>query len=424
MPVKKIRKLVKRTLKPRKEGVAIDPQELQAASAYVQRYWSKLEKTNITDKGSLIGLPHRYLVPASGGEEFSFEEQYYWDSYFTVLGLMQPEDEELVEGMLNNLLHQLDRFGLIPNASRMYFVGRSQPPLLTSYIFHIYETYGRSEAWLAERIQKAQKEYTEVWMSTQHPHWRNVHKGLSRYYDINVLHDLAEAESGWDMTTRFRRKCLDYLPIDLNSLLYKYETDFAKAARILGNEQEAQKWDTAAKERQKAVTDTMWNERQGYFYDYNYVSKQKSSVNSLAGFYALWSGLATESQAKKIVKKLDEFEHRGGVSTTIKPVLDVQLFGSVKAQWAHPNGWAPLHYFVIEGLERYGYTADAERIARKWLRTNVQWFTKHGEFLEKYNVVSPHKPPVEGVYPSQSGFGWTNGVFTYLLNKYAEKPAP
>ena len=94
------------------------------------------------------------------------------------------------------------------------------------------------------------------------------------------------------------------------------------------------------------------------------------------------------------------------------------LFGSLKVQWAYPNGWAPLHFIVIEGLRRYGYHKDAERIATKWMQTNVNWFQKHGEFLEKYNVVNPDKPPLSGVYPSQRGFGWTNGVFAYLAKDF------
>lgn len=420
MPVKNIQKLVKKTLKRNKEGVTISPEALFRASTYAQKYWQKLERTNIADNGSLIGLPYRYVVPATGDGEFGFEEQYYWDSYFTMLGLFRPGDDELVEGMLNNLLYLLDRFGVIPNASRMYFVGRSQPPLLTSYIFHVYDTHDRSLSWLHERIEKAKKEYETVWLHNKHPHWRKAYKGLSRYYDVNVLHDLAEAESGWDMTTRFKRKCLDYLPIDLNCLLYKYEADFVRAAQLLGDTKEERKWRRRMEKRKEMVTKIMWSGRNGFFYDYNFVAKQQGTVSSLAAYYSLWSGLATQHQARKLVEKLDDFEHKGGLSTTLRPVLDVSLFGSVKAQWAHPNGWAPLHYFVIEGLERYGYEQEAEHIARKWLKTNVDWLERHGEFLEKYNVVDPKKHPVEGLYPSQSGFGWTNGVFMYLLNKYAD----
>ena len=229
---------------------------------------------------------------------------------------------------------------------------------------------------------------------------------------------MAEAESGWDMTTRFERKCLDYLPVDLNSLLYKYEIDFAWAAKELGQSNEAGKWERLAAKRKREMHKTMWHTRRGFYFDYNYNKGQAGDVWSLAGYYTMWAGLASKEQAAVMVRNLPKFEHDGGLSTTTKPLIDMSLFGSLKAQWSFPNGWAPLHYIVIEGLENYGYHQEAERIARKWIQTNLYWFEQHGVFLEKYNVVKPHKHPVEGVYPSQTGFGWTNAIFVALCQKY------
>jgi alpha,alpha-trehalase len=245
-----------------------------------------------------------------------------------------------------------------------------------------------------------------------------VYDGLSRYYDINHLHDLAEAESGWDMTPRFKRQCLDYLPIDLNCLLYKYETDFARVATILGDESEEREWYFAAEARRKMITKLMWNKRKAFFFDYNYHEKTQGNVYSLAGYYVLWAGVADDNQAKKLVMQLARFERKGGLTTTAGIFMYASLFGSAKTQWAYPNGWAPLHYIVVEGLERYGYAKDARRIAQKWLKTNNDWYHKHGEMLEKYNVVNPTLPPADGLYPSQTGFGWTNGVFSYFAKKY------
>jgi alpha,alpha-trehalase len=325
----------------------------------------------------------------------------------------------MVEGMLENLIVLRKRFGMIPNASRMYFTSRSQPPILTSYIFHIYDRFKKSDEWLKEHIDQAILEYNEVWMSTSHPHWRNV-DGLNRYYDINALHDLAEAESGWDMTPRFERNCLDYYPIDLNSLLYKYETDFARAAAIFDNKSESESWLTAAAQRKLLVDKLMWSKTRGMYFDYNFMKKERGASWSLAAYYALWSGMADANQAAALVRNLNKFERAGGLTTTTRPLIDLSMFGSVKTQWAHPNGWAPLHYLVVDGLERYGYHNNASKIARKWLATNVRWHEKHGVFLEKYNVVNVDRRPVEGVYPSQTGFGWTNAVFTIFAEKYAD----
>ncbi len=412
---------IKQTLLGSKEGLS--QKSIANSLSYIDKYWESLERQHNEDSGTLVGLPYPYIVPSNDqNSEFIFEEQYYWDSYFTALGLNDNKHQVLIEGMLENLLFMFRRFSLIPNASRMYFTGRSQPPVLTSFIFHVYDTYNKTPEWLEQKIAVAKDEYEHVWMNKTHPKWHNVHKGLSRYYDINVLHDLAEAESGWDMTPRFERKCLDFLPIDLNALLYKYETDFARADEILGDSKSAKHWLSAAEKRKKTINDLMWGKIRGFYFDYNYQRGVLGDIWSLAGFYPMWAGMVTPEQAKRMVDNLMRFEKKGGLSTTARPLIDTTaLFGSIRAQWAYPNGWAPLHYFVIEGLERYGYHKEASRIAQSWLKTNNDWFNRHGVFLEKYNVVNVKKLPVEGLYPSQSGFGWTNAMFKFYAEKYVEK---
>lgn len=415
-PPNPIKKLIRRL--SGRQGT-IDSKHVKDALEYIDDYWQNLIHKEPKDRGTIIGLPYPYVVPANDTKaKFTFKEQYYWDSYLIAVGLVGTKRQEVAEGMLENLLHIFKRFRFVPNASRMYFMSRSQPPVLTSYIRLVYETGGKDKAWLKERVEVAQQEYERVWISEEHPFWHKVYRGLSRYYDINVLHDLAEAESGWDMTTRFERKCLDFLPIDLNCLLYKYETDFEWAAELLDDEASAKQWKTRAAQRRHEVNRLMWHKRKGFYFDYNFSKKQQGDVWSLAGFYPLWAGLASPEQAERMVKHLTKFEHTGGLATTTRPLLDMSIFGSLKTQWAFPNGWAPLHWFVIEGLKRYGYDEEAERVARKWLYANLFWYERHGVFLEKYNVVKPNKPPVEGLYPGQDGFGWTNAVFVDLARQY------
>lgn len=398
-----------------KDNVELSRQDVEDALQHIDELWHKLKRKSTKENSTLIGLPHEYVVPSPGNDHFAFEEQYYWDSYFTSLGL---NDEKLVTGMLENLIYLFENFGMIPNANRYYFTSRSQPPILTTFIFHIYDKYKKSDSWLLKHISIAKREYHEVWMSHEHPHDRCVFHGLSRYYDINYLHDLAEAESGWDMTPRFKRQCLDYLPIDLNCLLFKYEMDFARAAEIAHNDAESRVWHYAAEERRHTVNRLMWHKRNEFFFDYNYQTKDRNMVWSLAAYYSLWSGMATEKQARKLVKHLDKFDKKGGLATTQGSFMYTNLFGSTKTQWAYPNGWAPLHYIVTEGLENYGYVDEAAMIAKKWMKTCNDWYMEHNEFLEKYNVVNPKLKPTEGLYPSQTGFGWTNGVFIYYADKY------
>jgi alpha,alpha-trehalase len=400
----------------------LSAQDVKAARQYIEGYWPKLTRYHPKDDESLLGMPNRYLVPAfEEGHEFDFNEMYYWDSYFMVQGMLDEKHRELVIGMLENMIFTFERFKIIPNASRTYLTGRSQPPFLTAFILDVYKAYKLDKKWLKRAMKIAKAEYRSVWMGKAKPSARQVSEGLSRYYDVNYLNDLAEAESGWDYTPRFNHKALNYLPIDLNSLLYKYERDFAYTDRLLGDEAEAVVWDQAANQRRIAINKLMWSELRGLYYDYNYVKEHRAGVNSLAAFYPMWAGLADERQAARLVSSLKRFEQKGGLATTDALQVTKLVPGSMPTQWAYPNGWAPLHFLVVKGLQKYGYDDEARRIAMKWLKTNLDWFNKHGVFLEKYNVVQPGKPPAKGVYPSQTGFGWTNAVFERFCQEFIDE---
>ncbi len=396
--------------------------DVREARVYIENYWKKLERFHPKDDESLLGLPKPYLVPSyEETASFDYNELYYWDSFFMVQGMFaQPEREKLVTGIAEDLMHLMKRFSVIPNASRTYLMGRSQPPFLTTFIYEAYNAYNLDKKWLQQAIEVAKDEYATVWQGVKKPNERLVYKGLSRYYDINYLHDLAEAESGWDMTPRFGRKALNYLPVDLNALLYKYETDFARTARLFDQKREAAMWEQLAEARKRTMNDLMWDKLRGLYYDYNYAKERRGNISSLATYFPMWAGMVTEKQVASLVKGLRRFENKGGLSTTDALPIGQYVPGSMPVQWAYPNGWAPLQFIVVEGLLKYGYHEDARRIAIKWLKNNLDWFNAHGVFLEKYNVVSPEKPPQKGVYPSQTGFGWTNAVFERFCQQFID----
>jgi alpha,alpha-trehalase len=422
---KDIKKFVNKALGPLsfRPDRELAPEDVAAAREYIANYWTKVERFHPKDDESLLGLPKPYLVPSFREKtNFDFNELYYWDSYFMVQGMLNDNHKEMVSGILENLLFLFERFKVIPNASRTYLTGRSQPPFLTTFIFDVYQHFEPGDDWLRQAMAIAEQEYKIVWMGMKKPHERQVYKGLSRYYDINYLHDLAEAESGWDMTPRFDRRALNFLPVDLNALLYKYETDFARAARIFGDKRTAAKWDDAAEVRKTTMNKLMWDRIRGLYYDYNFVKEKRGGISSLAAFYPMWAGMVDEKQAASLVKGLRRFEHKGGLTATDTLPIGQYVLGSLPTQWSYPNGWAPLHFIVVKALERYGYHQDARRIAMKWLKTNMQWFNTEHLFLEKYNVVSPEKPPLKGVYPSQTGFGWTNAVFERFCQDYVDRP--
>ncbi len=394
------------------------PERLRPALEYIDRYWDRLEKFRPHDDGTLVGMPRPYFVPSvSTGTGFAFEEIYYWDTYFIAQGLIGTSRQYLMKGLAEDLMALMQRFSIIPNSGRTYHTSRSQPPFLTTFIRQVYELEG-NKRWLRDSMDVAKEEYRTVWMGSAQPNWRQVFNGLSRYYDINVLDDLAEAESGWDMTTRFNRQALSHLPVDLNALLYKYEKDFEAVAALLGDTEEASEWAKRAAKRKLMMKQYLWNEEKGFWFDYNFMTGKQSQVWSLAGFFPMWAGLDDDDTASRVVENLDKFEYEGGLATTAaKPHVKMTM----PTQWAYPNGWAPLHLIAIEAMERYGYRAESERITRRWLHTNLVRFEEFGEFIERYNVVDIMAEPAEGVYPGQVGFGWTNAVFVRLCKTMLQR---
>lgn len=405
-----------------KSHIKLHPTDVTKARVYIAEHWQKLQRETPKDIDTLIGMPHPYLVPAyTEGNEFDFNELYYWDSYFMAQGLLHDVHKDLLVGIVENFASLIERFGIIPNASRTYLMGRSQAPFFTSLIYDVYESFGLEQKWLDKMMAAAEREYHEVWLGQAKPNHRQVYEGLSRYYDINMLHDLAEAESGWDMTPRFKRRALDYLPVDLNALLYKYETDFARYYRDKADKRTAGKWENAANHRKEIMDKLMWSSTKRLYYDYDYKKHRQSTVSSLASFYPLWAGMVDDKRAKQLEKSLRKFQQKGGLSATDTYTLNQRVpNGSIPAQWAYPNGWAPLHFIVVQGLERYGFHREARDIAFRWIRTNLDWFREHGVFLEKYNVVQPQKPPVKGLYPTQVGFGWSNSIFERFCQDYLD----
>ncbi|MDX1766113.1 MAG: trehalase family glycosidase [Candidatus Saccharimonadales bacterium] len=377
---------------------------------YISKSWDDL-LINCEETEEHLYLPHPFIAPSVRRHNgFVFNEQFYWDTYFTIVGLKPAGKLEIVKGMVENLLYLHDRLGYVPNSNARYHLGRSQPPLLSSMVLIIFEITNDVE-WLSRAYSSVNHEYRNVWTANEYPHNRNVFRDLSRYYHADQSHSGAEDESGWDYTTRFEDRAIDFLPIDLNSLLYKYEADLAFIASILEKKNEQSEWQFLADKRKNTINELMWHEKDGTFYDYDYVNERQGRVKSLAAYTTMFSGLADEMQAKKLVKNLPLFQTKHGLTTTPKDNNPIE-----GKQWTAPNGWAPLHLFVTEGLFRYEFKAEAESIMKSWIQTVRAVYNKTGLVLEKYNMVNPFKPPTSAVYPDQTGFGWTNAVTAHYLS--------
>ncbi|HSW97542.1 MAG TPA: trehalase family glycosidase [Candidatus Saccharimonadales bacterium] len=386
-----------------------------------------------------IKLPHYYFVP----NDNKFTYIYYWDSFFMFKGLMGTKREWLMPEMIENFIYLFKQFHLIPNFSAPGSMNRSQPPFFSSMIMDTYlkslnptnpykqvkglkrkiHTHSMKK-WLRRTIDFAIQEYELVWIDKDCIYNHSVlNYPLSRYGDRDIGYaQSSELESGWDMTSRFYNRCDQFLPVDLNSYLYKYETDFAQAFEILNNREEAKKWKDKAEERRTAMQ-IMWDDNEGFFYDYGHGFQKISHYFSLASYTPLWAGIATPEQAKHTLKHLTKFETPYGLTigaeiSLAKPIdlskIQRRYHPAIEdiikpKQWDFPNIWSPLEYLTVIGLLRYGFIPDAKRIMSNSVKTHVKLFRKYKTFFEKIDGTTG-EPSIGYKYAMQNGFGWTNAI--------------
>jgi alpha,alpha-trehalase len=391
----------------------------------------------------LLYLPRPYVVP--GGR---FNEMYGWDSYFIVLGLLR-DDRRLAADMVANFLYEVRYYGGVLNANRTYYLTRSQPPLLSAMVLALYR-HTRDEAWLRDARDA---------IAATHAHWTSpphlfAALGLSRYFDHGegpapevvagerdargeshydrvrayfrthggpdeltpqfFKADRAMRESGFDPTGRFGpfgADTLDIAPVCLNTLLYRLEMDLAEIDGILRRDPDAARWRELAVRRQATIEAVLWDDAAGQYFDYDAAQGRRRPYPFATTFWPLWAGLSSPARALRVRDRLPVFERRGGIvtSTTV-----------TGAQWDAPFGWAPLQLFAVDGLRRYGYTTDADRIARAWLSMLVEDFERIGTLVEKYDVDRRTSDVTGriafGYTTNELGFGWTNGVALELLD--------
>lgn len=368
---------------------------------------------------TLEDLPHSFISASSG---YFYNLQFYWDSYFIMLGLIHEDEEAqlLAKGMIENFKHLFNKFNYIPN-SYPRDITRTQPPLLTSMILLVHKHFNDIH-WLKEMYNLAKQEYEQVWL--KEPRFITEIQ-LSRYYDPTHpqgVHQNAEDESGWDFTPRFEEKCDECIALDLNSLLYKYEDDLYSIAQKLKLEEDMNYFIQQKDVRKKLINSYLYNQEDGLFYDYNFKDKRLLQTKTLATFFPLFSKLATQEQAQKIVEQLHLFEHKYGLVTCHTN------YNHYTKQWNYPNGWAPLQYIAIQGLKNYGFFEDAKRLSLKWLTlTSEKYHQTNGHWEEKYVVVDEKILQEEHLkrsddlrYEHQNELYWSQGVFIALYKELEE----
>jgi alpha,alpha-trehalase len=414
----------------------------QSLPDHLNTLWDVLVRRPDEAGGTLIPLPFPYIVP--GGR---FREIYYWDSYFTMLGLQVSGRSDIMCHMVDNFAQLIDLFGMIPNGNRTYYLGRSQPPFFAPMVQLLADTSGKEI--LVKYYPQLLREYA-FWMdgADRLTPDDNVHRRvvrmpdgaiLNRYWDdfstprpeayiedehiaqqsgqdhaVVWRHIRAAAESGWDFSSRWFRdpgdmatiQTADIIPVDLNCLLHNLESLLADIAEDQQDTAASGRFRQLAAQRKMAIQRYCWDETVGFYTDYQFRAAAHSDRLTLAGVFPLFFNLAEASQALKVAERLEhDFLHGGGFSTTLL---------RTGQQWDAPNGWAPLQWISFKGLMQYGYTELAGKARSNWLLLNDNTYAETGKMMEKYNVIDSGLLAGGGEYPNQDGFGWTNGVYLAL----------
>jgi alpha,alpha-trehalase len=415
---------------------------------YVASLWPVLQQAemSVPAYSTLQPLPYSYVVP--GGR---FREVYYWDSYFTMLGLEGNEQHQLAVDLLKNFAFEIDCYGKIPNGNRSYYLSRSQPPFFSLMVDLIASVDGNKT--LVTYLPELQQEWN-FWMdgadalSPGQEYHNTVRLAdgtlLNRYWDARdaprdesykedvqtaatsgrpalvVYRNLrATAESGWDFSSRWLEdgetlgtvRTLSILPVDLNSLLVHLEQTLSEAYLLTGNDQQAAAYFRRAQRRAEAIGGLMWDEQDGIFTDFLWRSGKLSGDVTAATLYPLFLQVATVDQARAVAKIVQQkLLDVGGLATTL--VTSGQ-------QWDAPNGWAPLQWIAVEGLRNYGFNRLAKEIAARWVHKNIAGYQQSAKLVEKYNVTTTGGDEGGGgEYATQIGFGWTNGVLVAITSLY------
>jgi alpha,alpha-trehalase len=424
------------------------PGKINGSSLNVQdhlhRLWDVLTKDPEESRGTLMGLPEKCVVP--GGR---FREVFYWDSYFTMLGLEVSGRFDLIEKMIMNFACLIDNYGFVPNGNRTYFLTRSQPPFFSLMLELLAAEKGQQ--LLVEYLPQLEKEYS-FWMrdaeklDAENPasgHSVRMEGGewLNRYWDSankprpegylsdlttakkagpgrpEIFRDLrAGAESGWDFSSRwfedginlYTIRTTQIVPIDLNCLLLHLERTLESAWKLSGDHSNASVYYQRGLKREAAIQKYLWDEEEKIFGDFDFVNNRPTRAASIGMVYPLVMKIATYKQVAKIVVQLTgKFLQPGGLLSTLV---------NSGEQWDAPNGWAPMQWMGFRGVSNYGYHALAEKISGSWTANVERVFRATGKMNEKYNVVDVSLEAGGGEYPNQDGFGWTNGVYLKFKN--------
>ena len=410
------------------DPVSIDHKAVNKVLDYIKSNWGRTIYKDTQGSGYKgFDLPYPYSTPSIKGEgKYSFF--FYWDTYFTHLGLFRNGLSAQVKNNIKNMLWLINEQGYMPNHVAVY--NRSQSPYFQLIVSDYFkEVKDEQEEFAKLCAEGVRKEY-QFWMTARYSKTGLNHfghhedmQGCINFYNYVLVkrlklnqdipdeekailggHGIAEAEN-WDFNQRYSGRAMDFNAVDLNVLLWGYEKFLYDASK---------KYDwflsdlylERANKRKELINKYMWNDELGWFFDYDFVNKKQSEIYSLSGMQPMFMGLANAEQAKKMVVNLPYFENKFGIATTREHP------GCRDYQWAYPVVWPPMVYNTVTGLDNYGYKEDAKRIAQKYINVNTQLFEEYGKLFEKTDSETGKKDEAE--YGADPMMGWTAAVYTVL----------
>lgn len=407
---------------------------------HIEKLWDELTRNSYEEKGTLLKLPKPYVVP--GGR---FNEFFYWDSYFIMLGLQVSGRIEMMENIVDNCSYLIQNVGFVPNASRTHFLSRSQPPYFSLMLDLLVESTGNEKIYI-QYYDTLEKEYN-FWMNgedgleinTQHKRVLKTNNGdiLNRYYDSENMprpesylidiedHENASGEefyrnirsgceSGWDFSSRWFSdgetiqtiETLNIAQVDANCLLWHLEKTLAFSSRLQNLNEKENYFNERAARRREMIDLYFWDEDAQTYKDYHIKKHKNTTSEHIAALYPLFLGLASEEQAKAVSEIITEkFLYKGGLVTTTK---------QSGQQWDLPNAWAPYQWLGFVSMKNYGFAQLADEIKNNWCSNVERVYNNTGKLMEKYNALDDEMIAGGGEYPNQDGFGWTNGVYLKL----------
>lgn len=401
-------------------------ESIEAIRHYIATHWVETVRESRVDTPKEISLPYPHTVPSTDPCMWLF---FYWDVYFTNLGLLRSGEVDQARHNADNVLSLIDRFGYVPNMTTRVALNRTQVPPSAMLCRDVY-AQTKDRDWLARALPLLDREYT-FWMTL-----RMAPNGLNRAYthadpatvaafgevigdrlkDIPTEpiarmryfhHKMAECEV-WDFTPRFDQRCTDFNPVDTNAALFYFESTLAELHEELGHSADSTSWRDRAHARRVLVDRFLWDEDRGFYFDYDWANGQPGPVVSAAAWLAMWSGLCSKEQAARMVANLPLLERDHGLITC----QEGSNTSANTYQWDAPNAWPPMQAVAIMGLTRYGYHTEAKRLAAKYINTCARNFETTGQLWEKYNGITGELD-VADEYKMPPFLGWTAGTFLY-----------